>query len=35
MDSALQKFRHEFEHHIVHKTCYTHGMGLLSRVGVH
>lgn len=25
VDSALRKFRHEFEHHIVHKTCYAGG----------
>ena len=35
MDSALQKFRHEFEHHITHKTCYTQGSRLLSEVGTH
>ena len=31
MDSALQKFRHEFEHHITHKTCYAKGSRLLSQ----
>ncbi len=35
MDSALQKFRHEFEHHITHKTCYAQGSKLLSSVGAH
>ena len=35
MDSALAKFRHEFEHHITHKTCYATGSRLLSKVGVH
>ena len=35
MDSALQKFRHEFEHHITHRTCYATGSRLLSTVGAH
>jgi NADH-quinone oxidoreductase subunit F len=35
VDSALQKFRHEFEHHIIHKTCYATGSRLLSKVGAH
>lgn len=28
--SALQKFHHEFEHHIAHKTCYAKGPRLLA-----
>lgn len=29
IDSAMQKFRHEFEHHILHKTCYAKGQSIL------
>jgi hypothetical protein len=35
VESALQKFRHEFEHHIVHKTCYAQGPSLLAATGIH
>jgi len=35
VQSALQKFRHEFEHHITHKTCYATGHQLLASVGTH
>ena len=35
VDSALQKFRHEFEHHIEHQTCYAKGHRLLAAVGAH
>ena len=34
VDSALQKFRHEFEYHIAHKTCYAKGHQLLT-AGTH
>jgi NADH-quinone oxidoreductase subunit F len=30
IDSALQKFRHEFEHHVVHKECYAKGRSILA-----
>ena len=30
MDSALQKFRDEFEYHITHKTCMVKGRNLLA-----
>jgi hypothetical protein len=35
MDSMLQKFRPEFEHHITHKTCMASGHRLLANVGGH
>ena len=35
VQSALQKFRHEFEHHVTHKTCYVNGHQLLAKVGSH
>jgi len=35
MESMLKKFRHEFEHHITHKTCYVKGHQLLAKVGAH
>ncbi|MFN8011482.1 MAG: NADH-quinone oxidoreductase subunit NuoF [Holophagaceae bacterium] len=35
MDSILQKFRHEFVHHIEHKTCLAGGPRLLAHVGAH
>ena len=35
VDSSLQKFRHEFEHHIVHKTCYAQGHQLLAATAIH
>ena len=35
MDSALQKFRDEFEHHITHRTCLAKGRSLLAGVGSH
>ncbi len=35
VESALQKFRHEFEHHIVHKTCYASGHQLIAKTGAH
>ena len=35
MDSALQKFRDEFEYHITHKTCMVKGRNLLAQVGAH
>ncbi len=31
VESALQKFRHEFEHHIKHGTCMVQGRNLLAR----
>lgn len=33
VDSALRKFRHEFEHHITHKTCLAKGPSLLASTG--
>jgi len=35
VQSALQKFRHEFEHHATHGTCYVNGHQLLAKVGGH
>jgi NADH-quinone oxidoreductase subunit F len=35
MDSILQKFRHEFVHHIEQKTCMASGPRLLAHVGGH
>ena len=35
MDSALQKFRDEFEYHITHKTCMVKGRNLLAHAGAH
>ena len=35
VESALQKFRHEFEHHIAHKTCYARGQRLMAPAGAH
>jgi len=35
MESMLKKFRHEFEHHVTHKTCYVKGRTLLAQVGHH
>jgi len=35
IDSALQKFRHEFEHHIAHKTCFVKGQRLTALAGAH
>ena len=35
MDSMLQKFRSEFEHHITHKECAVKGRTLLSTEGRH
>ena len=35
IDSALQKFRHEFEHHIEHKTCFVKGQRLTALTGAH
>jgi hypothetical protein len=35
MDSILQKFRHEFVHHIEHKTCMVSGHRLLAHAGAH
>jgi len=32
VQSALQKFRHEFEHHVTHKTCFAGGHQLLAKV---
>ncbi|MBI4914069.1 MAG: NADH-quinone oxidoreductase subunit NuoF [Acidobacteria bacterium] len=35
MESALKKFRDEFEHHITHGTCLAKGPGLLARASAH
>ena len=35
VDSMLQKFRPEFEHHITNKECLVHGPRLLANVGEH
>jgi NADH-quinone oxidoreductase subunit F len=35
VESSLQKFRHEYEHHIVHKTCYAKGHRLHAAVAAH
>jgi NADH-quinone oxidoreductase subunit F len=35
IDSALQKFRDEFEYHIKHKTCMVKGRSLLAQVAAH
>jgi NADH-quinone oxidoreductase subunit F len=32
VQSALQKFRHEFEHHVTHKTCFAGGHQLLAKI---
>lgn len=35
VESSLRKFRHEYEHHIAHGTCYTNGPKLITSTGVH
>jgi len=35
VESSLQKFRHEYEHHIVHQTCYAKGHRLHAAVAAH
>ena len=35
VESSLQKFRHEYEHHIAHGTCYARGPKLLAPAGAH